>query len=71
MTGIGQRYEEKERKAVALTKAQDLVNSVDRLSKNGNYSHAEACRLLDFTEDAYFVAKEYIELAEKKEPVAV
>ena len=70
MTEIGAMFEKEKEEAVTLAKAKALVNSVDRLSKNGNISHEEACRLLDLTEDAYFVAKIYLE-EHTKEPVAV
>ena len=76
MTGIGQRYEERERKAVSeavtLAKAEAMVNSVDQLIKNLHLSIEDACTALGINKDAYDIAKQYTEeQSENKEAVAV
>ncbi len=72
MTDIGAMFEKEKEDAVALTKAKAMVDSVERVSLNGNFSIEEACRLLGITKDAYDVSRKYLEdHTEKDESVAV
>ena len=72
MTAIGAMFEKEKKEAVMLTKAEDLVKSVDQIVVNGSLSLEEACRLLGVNVTAYEIAKVYIqEHKEKEEAVAV
>ncbi len=71
LTDIGAMFEKEKADAVILTKARMMVDSVERLSKNGKFSLEESCRLLGLSKDAYDVSKKYVEEHTlKKEPVA-
>ena len=60
MTAIGAMFQKDMDDAVTLNTAEQLVESVDEIMKNGNYPLEEACRLRGVNVDYYILSKKYV-----------